>query len=398
MVLPLALGIFTVINSNSQQKETLRQAESDALLRRQELEIANKQNDLQQKMAIERQQDDFLVAYTKEIGELLEKNNGSLTSNSIVAIVARAKTLNTIRQLDGLRSSNAIRFLYEAGQLTNINGTAPLDISTAELVNISRSVFKTVPNIGKLFLMGIYVRNCTLNDTLLHDIDFSSARLNYFNFSVAELYNVTLSFAEFRDVDFASATLKDVNFSSAQLNKVNFSSAQLGHVSHSCARFDDDEKLFTRLVNVNFASTTLKYVYFLFGKLQDANFSSARFDNVNFSSVRLDNADFLSTKLNKVDYSFAKISYVDFSKAQLENVNFSFAELWHVQFSFARLVNVNFSSAILHNVDYSYATLSGVHFSSAALGNSSCSICSLILNRFSTYNFSFGEFFRRKDA
>ena len=150
MVLPLALGIFTVINSNSQQKETLRQAESDVLLRRQELEIANKQNDLQQKMAIERHQDDLLITYTTQIGELLEKNNGSLASNSIVAIVARVKTLNIIRQVDGLRSSNVIRFLYEAGQLTGTNETAPLDISTAVLVNISESVFEIVPKIGKL--------------------------------------------------------------------------------------------------------------------------------------------------------------------------------------------------------------------------------------------------------
>ena len=178
LILPLVLGVFTVISTINQQKE---EEEMDGLLRRQALEIASKQNDLQQEMTRERYRDDLLVSYTKEIGKLLEKNTGSLTSSSITATIARAKTLNTIRQLDGSRSSNAIRFLYEAGQLSNINGTAVLDISTAKLTDIDKDVFKTVTEIGKLCLMGVYLRNCTLNNTLLHNIDFSSAQFDRLN-------------------------------------------------------------------------------------------------------------------------------------------------------------------------------------------------------------------------
>ena len=83
--------------------------------------IVNKQNELQRELALEQYRDEVLVTYTTQIGELLEKGNGLLTSSPIIATIARVKTLNIIRQLDPLRSSNAIRFLYEAGQLTDTN-------------------------------------------------------------------------------------------------------------------------------------------------------------------------------------------------------------------------------------------------------------------------------------
>jgi hypothetical protein len=127
------------------------------------------------------------VAYIKDIGDILKESNYSLTSSSITATIARAKTLNTIRQLDGLRHSHVIRFLYEAGQLTNTYDTAALDISMTKLININKDVFQTVTKIGKLSLIAIYLRRCMLNETLLGDIDLSSAQFDHVNFSVAIL-------------------------------------------------------------------------------------------------------------------------------------------------------------------------------------------------------------------
>ena len=73
LILPLVLGIFTVISASNQQKEVIRQQERDGLLRRQEVDIANKQNDLQQQMTTRRYQDELLVAYTKDTSGLLER-------------------------------------------------------------------------------------------------------------------------------------------------------------------------------------------------------------------------------------------------------------------------------------------------------------------------------------
>lgn len=370
MILPLVLGIFTIISANNQQRDIIRQNERDGWLRQQEWQIANKHNELLRQMALEQYQDNLLVIYTKEMGDLLKESNGSLTCNSIISTIARAKTLNTIRQLDSSRSSNIIRFLYEARQLTNANETYALDISTIELFNVTKNIFKTILEIGRLFLTGIFLYNCTFNETRLIDIDISFTQFKYVNFSASEFYNITISSAELRHVEFISANLKDVTISYTQLNNVNFSSLSSHDVHHSCSRLVVvvDES-FTRFINANFEWSTFQYVDFLFTKFQDTNFLSAKFDNVGFSSARLYNVSFRSAKLYKVDFSSATISYIDFSTAQLENVNFSFAELSHINFSSARLVNVNFKSATLHNVDFSKATLSRIQFSSASLGN-----------------------------
>ncbi|CAF5168968.1 unnamed protein product, partial [Rotaria sp. Silwood1] len=70
------------------------------------------------------------------MGRLLEKNNGSLTSNEVAATLARAKTLNIFRQLDAQRNIRIIRFLYEAKQLSEIHENRPLDLSTTKLPDI----------------------------------------------------------------------------------------------------------------------------------------------------------------------------------------------------------------------------------------------------------------------
>jgi hypothetical protein len=67
------------MSATNQQKEARRQRERDELLRRQEWEIAKRQNELQQKMAIDRYQDNLLVTYTKDMSDLLTENDGSLT-------------------------------------------------------------------------------------------------------------------------------------------------------------------------------------------------------------------------------------------------------------------------------------------------------------------------------
>ncbi len=64
MILPLVLGIFTVISTNNQQKEVIRQNERDVSLREQEWKIANQRNELQREMAHDRYRYDLLVTYT----------------------------------------------------------------------------------------------------------------------------------------------------------------------------------------------------------------------------------------------------------------------------------------------------------------------------------------------
>ncbi len=210
LILPLMLGVFTVVITFHQQKVAREQRIEDIQLARQqrledknesqlqrklEWDIAIKNQEVQSKAASDRYRDEVLVAYIKEIGDFLKENNGSLTSDSLIHTLARVKTLNAIGQLDGSRQIRIIRFLYETGQLTNTNNSA-LDISTAELTDIDFRTFTPSKEIEQLSLAGVYLRNCTFEGMSLFNVNFSFARLDNVNFSSAGLENVNFPSAE----------------------------------------------------------------------------------------------------------------------------------------------------------------------------------------------------------
>ncbi|CAF1192067.1 unnamed protein product [Didymodactylos carnosus] len=114
LILPLMLGIFTVVITIHQQNAVAKQRAEDRnatrLQRDQELVIAKNLSDANKELATahkeqekERYQNDILVAYIKEMGELLKDNGGSLTSNPVTTTPVRVKTLNIFRQVDPLR-------------------------------------------------------------------------------------------------------------------------------------------------------------------------------------------------------------------------------------------------------------------------------------------------------
>jgi uncharacterized protein YjbI with pentapeptide repeats len=281
LILPLMLGVFTVVITFQQQKEARQQRLEDKQQRELDLNISQIQEMAQIKAAANRYRDEVFVAYIKEMGDLLEKKNGTLTSDLLIHTLARVKTLNAIRQLDGTRQIHILRFLYEAGQLTNTNQFIALDISTAELTGIDFRKSGQLLNTGEISLAGVYLVNSTFIDIILSSVDFSSALLDYANFSSAALYNVNFSSANLFNVSFLSALLFDVNCSSVWLDNVNFSTAWLDNVNFSSAL----------LRNVNFPSARLGNVNFSSAELYNVNFSSAWLDNVNFSSARFGNVD-----------------------------------------------------------------------------------------------------------
>jgi hypothetical protein len=258
LIIPTMLGVFTVVITVHQQKIAREQRIEDLQLAR---EQRNEDQQVQSRFTRDRYRDEVLVTYIKEVSDLLERNNGSFTTSPLAATLARIKTLNILRQLDGSRQIYIIRFLYEARQLTDVNGPAALDISTGELTEVDFRTSTSFSRLEKISLAGVHLRNCT----------FSDISLVHVNFSFARLYNTEFSSAR---------RLFYVNFSSAVLDNVTFSSGWLVGVNFSSARIDD----------VNFSS----------GWLDTLNFSTAQLTNVNFSSVRkLENADFTSARFGK---------------------------------------------------------------------------------------------------
>ncbi|CAF4541571.1 unnamed protein product, partial [Rotaria sp. Silwood2] len=302
LLLPLALGIFTVVITFHQQnvatKQRLedralaeRQREQDlnisreqrlqdlnmfAIQREYDLNISREQHQLDKDIAEERRiqeniiaekqrnlseqqrahelkiaqeqlRDSLLVNYMNDIGLLLKNNNGSLTSDSVTAILARAKTLVAIQQLDAARNAFLIQFLYEAKQL--INGANPLDISDADLNGIdlsSETIFHKK------------LHNLSLTGTVLRNVSFSKCDLSYANFSGSDL----------RDARFIETKLDYVDFSRSSIVRTDFSDAVL--------RFADMEK-------INFFKANLRLATLLNTKLADAFFFQANVSMANFS-------------------------------------------------------------------------------------------------------------------
>ena len=241
LLLPLILGIFTVVITFEQQRITRQQWLADKnesrLQREQELQIAIDERTVQTRMNQERCKDELLVAYIKEIGDMLQENNGSLTSNKLTHILARAKTINAIGQLDGFRQTLILRFLYEADQLTITDRYDTLDISTAQFVNIDYEKFKEISQTKNISLTGVHLLNCTFVNYGIGLMNLSLARLHNVNFSSARLALVTFSSAQLRNIDFSESTLADVTFLSARLFQVIFSRVRFANVTFLSAQF-----------------------------------------------------------------------------------------------------------------------------------------------------------------
>ncbi|CAF5062963.1 unnamed protein product, partial [Rotaria sp. Silwood1] len=153
------LGVFTIVITVHQQKMAREQRLEDLNESRYQRQ---REESRQGELATSQYQDELLVAYIKDMAKYLEKGNGSLTSNNVMATVARVKTLNIFRQLDPQRNVRIIRFLYEAGQLTKTQERPSLDISTAELRDIDfRDSAINKKKLNNITLTDIFLSNAS---------------------------------------------------------------------------------------------------------------------------------------------------------------------------------------------------------------------------------------------
>ncbi len=90
LILPLVLGIFTIVITIQQQNSAKIQREEDRKVSQLQLELERNLNDIKYR-------NEVLDTYVKGMGQLLKEDNGSPTSNEVMAMLARAKTLNIFR-------------------------------------------------------------------------------------------------------------------------------------------------------------------------------------------------------------------------------------------------------------------------------------------------------------
>ncbi|CAF5051250.1 unnamed protein product, partial [Rotaria sp. Silwood1] len=133
LLLPLVLAIFTFVISIQQEDAARQQRDLDKSLSAAEQHKAEAERVLQRNITAEKYKNELFDTYIKEIGQMLEKYNGSLLSNDVAVMLIRAKTLNMFRRLDPQHNIYIIRFLYEAQLHDEIRENRSLNLSTAKL-------------------------------------------------------------------------------------------------------------------------------------------------------------------------------------------------------------------------------------------------------------------------
>lgn len=407
LLLPLALGVFTIIITFEQQKAAKQQRDEDRYaseLQRQQDKVLND----------EAHKNEVLNNYIKDMAKLLDEKNGSLTSDRVTATVSRAKTLNTFRELDPQRSIRIIRFLHEVGQLNHQENYSPLDLSTAELHGIDfRESAINRKKLDNLSLIGMFLSDAlfigmemnmtNFAGTQFDNVSFSSTHLRKVDFSSTKFYNASFSFSRLEHVDFSFSTLNSMNFSFSRLETgINFAFAKVNNIDFSNTQLVDVRFTPTELGNINFLFTSHLRVQLENSWLFNCNFTSStfiddqflstRFDNVNLKFVTLKYTKFFTVSFVNTDLSSAKLDDTQFNSVIFQVANFSSALLVRVYFTSAELREVNFLSAELKETRFSNSILSDVNFNHAQILDSNFENTSAVAADFTYANLSNSSF------
>jgi uncharacterized protein YjbI with pentapeptide repeats len=228
-------------------------------------DLADQRADIERKMAFDRSAEDRLQAYLCQMTDLLLENGlRSSAPESEIRILARARTLTTLRNLDGSRKGILLSFLQEASLINQgPNFTTSKSVISLQGADLRGIVLLQADLIGAdlrgadlqegdlryCTMTGANLEKACLRGALLHKVSFSRARLRGADFSAADLSGATLDWADLPRIDLPSADLTKPGTEFADfifLNPIQF-------------------------VRANLTDATLRKAY-----LRDANFAEAQ--------------------------------------------------------------------------------------------------------------------------
>ena len=214
VIVPLALAITAFI-FNQKQKEV-------------EFSRAKQEREVERQIANDQSQEAALQIYFDRMSNLLlDKNLRSLktvTTNEEkvveASIIARALTLNVLRNLSPHRKSNILRFLYEMELIRCDNDKFVLGknyYGEKKIVSLSNADFS----------------GTNLNQVILPYIDLSDANLSGADLRRVSLYRANLSGADFSYANFQGAYLVEAMLIEANLTGANLAGANLEKATYN---------------------------------------------------------------------------------------------------------------------------------------------------------------------
>lgn len=226
-----------------------------------QVNLAQKQHDADQQRALDQQQATILQTYLDDIESLLLNYHLQESKpTDEIAIVARARTLTALQDLDPGRRGRLLQFIYEAHLIgfKDDNGMLHdpiINLSTAILYGaILYGAYLEAAHLEAVHLEGARLDGATLDGVyldgaILDGATLISARLPGAYIRGATLNGTNLTKANLANADFRAATLNGANLTEANLANADFRGATLNGSDFSGATLTGADLRYTILYN-----------------------------------------------------------------------------------------------------------------------------------------------------
>ena len=290
-LIPLMIGIATVVITVQQQK-------NEGERRNHDLQIARDNREQDQRQADELYLQDVYKTYIQDVSSTLfidqqNANFSSIENQSKLAYV-RSQTLTALDELDAQRKTRLFLFLYENSLLPRISSSNENDneislvLSRANLANINLANIRS----NRLQFKRLSLPSVDLTNSSFIGCDF----IDGVDFRDSAMDNVKFNASDFRcrkvylDVDspleeisafFNDATLVRADFAAAQLCDISFKGVKMAYSNFSRTRFWG---------RFDIIGTDLRYADFRGSRILAPMFITI--ENTNMIDAQLDNSAF----------------------------------------------------------------------------------------------------------
>jgi uncharacterized protein YjbI with pentapeptide repeats len=298
------------------------------------------QNEANLQIADNQQQATILSTYIGDMSNLLLNNKVNLQDSKRedeIRIVARAKTLLALRDLEPDHKGNLVQFLYEANLISKMRPIIDLNQADLHGINLSNAHLDNIDLKGAN-LSGANLKNTSLNGADLREVDLSGADLSEAQLSC---FKTKTNCTDLSNAILINANLEYTNLSYALLRYANFANATMSYAILNSAELD-------------YADLSDAYLSY-------ANLSNASMFLANLGSANLHNAILRNTDLHHADLNHADLSNANLRKDNLDGADFNHADLSDANLSYTCMFSADVSYSILSNTDMSYAYFEAVH-------------------------------------
>lgn len=322
LVVPLALAVVAYLFNQRQKAHERAIAHEQRAVER---ELAREQREAERRLARHRLEETDLQNYFERMATLLlEENLRQSDQSAEVRTIARTYTLTALRNLNGPRRSNLLRFLYEARLIV---GTAAspsvIDMHEADL----RTIQLDGTPLNEIALVGANLEQASLRATSLVRANLGSARLLGANLELASLRRAIL-----RDANLEAANLRRANLWGANLGGAALTGAVLSGAALNGADLQFADLQAAVLIGADLQRASLQGAILLEANLQGGNLARAHLARASLVQANLAEANLTGADLTGADLQAAILLDAQMQGAQLDGAIYNDQTAWPADF------------------------------------------------------------------